>query len=251
METSNSLITNYMCIRHVLSYPHFKFEFTYKDGKPFLRVLDTSIKRVNMPANTAPRPVAAPMPAQEKEALPVPEVQRDLKTIGLVFRPDEQTYPYFIVDAVQGTLNEEGQFAGKVERLDLGKFVDTEVFGEEDKQLLQLLRKLSDSEVNKYLNRNSPFSGIWDNIVQTNGADLPDETRMLIHEYLHPKLVKIWTENQATEEAGGVYLFKDLSNAEAYLAMHTRRLMSFGVPLVNGKIFQVNEALSKIDRAPL
>ena len=26
-----------------------KFEFTYKDGKPFLRVLDTSIKRVNAP----------------------------------------------------------------------------------------------------------------------------------------------------------------------------------------------------------
>ncbi len=36
-----------------------------------------------------------------------------------------------------------------------------------------------------------------------------------------------------------------------YLAMHTARLMSFGVQRVNGKIFEVNDALSLIDRAPL
>lgn len=62
---------------------------------------------------------------------------------------------------------------------------------------------------------------------------------------------KFWTENQATGEAGGVYLFEDLPSADAYLAMHTQRLQSFGVLLVNGKIFQVNEPLSQIDRAPL
>jgi hypothetical protein len=62
---------------------------------------------------------------------------------------------------------------------------------------------------------------------------------------------KIWTENQAAGEAGGIYLFKDVPSAEAYLAMHTARLMSFGVQRVNGKIFEVNDALSLIDRAPL
>ena len=62
---------------------------------------------------------------------------------------------------------------------------------------------------------------------------------------------KIWTENQATGEAGGIYLFKDVPSAEAYLAMHTARLMSFGVQRVNGKVFEVNDALSLIDRAPL
>ena len=62
---------------------------------------------------------------------------------------------------------------------------------------------------------------------------------------------KIWTENQAAGEAGGIYLFTDVPSAEAYLAMHTARLMSFGVQRVNGKIFEVNDALSLIDRAPL
>jgi hypothetical protein len=33
--------------------------------------------------------------------------------------------------------------------------------------------------------------------------------------------------------------------------MHTARLKGFGIPHVNGKIFDVNPTLSAIDRAPL
>lgn len=62
---------------------------------------------------------------------------------------------------------------------------------------------------------------------------------------------KIWTENPAINEAGGIYLFEDESSAEAYLVMHSARLKAVGIPVVNGKIFAVNEALSKIDRAPI
>ena len=61
----------------------------------------------------------------------------------------------------------------------------------------------------------------------------------------------IWTESPATGEAGGIYLFADRPSAEAYVAMHTARLKSFGITPVNGKIFAVNEVLSAIDRAPL
>ena len=43
----------------------------------------------------------------------------------------------------------------------------------------------------------------------------------------------------------------DRPSAEVYLAMHTARLKGFGVPQVNGKIFDVNAELSAIDRAPL
>lgn len=64
-------------------------------------------------------------------------------------------------------------------------------------------------------------------------------------------LWKIWTENEATGEAGGIYLFEDIPSAEAYLAMHSARLKDFGVPQVNGKIFAVNQALSQIDRGPV
>ena len=91
---------------------------------------------------------------------------------------------------------------GKVEKLDLTKFVNTELFSEDDKQLLQQVRKLQSTEINKYLDRNSPFSGIWENIIHTDGDDLPEETKALIAEYLQPKLKKIFEE-----QAGNNFIF--------------------------------------------
>lgn len=170
-----------------------KFEFTYKDGKPFLKVLDTSIKRVapgTVPAKPAEAFVVPDMPAEEV----VPE-ERPLKRLGVVFNFNAATYPYFEVDAIQGEANEEqNKYLGKVEKVDLTKFVNTEVFNEEDKQLVQQVRKLQTVEINKYLDRNSPFSGIWENIIHTDGDDLPEETKALIAEYLQPKLKKIFEE---------------------------------------------------------
>jgi hypothetical protein len=62
---------------------------------------------------------------------------------------------------------------------------------------------------------------------------------------------KIWTENNDTQEAGGVYLFDSMENAKSYLAMHSARLQSFGITNIRSKIFQVNTDLSKINHAPL
>jgi non-specific serine/threonine protein kinase len=50
--------------------------------------------------------------------------------------------------------------------------------------------------VNKYINRNSPFSGFWENIIHTEGDELPEETKTLITEYFLPKLKKICNENE-------------------------------------------------------
>lgn len=60
---------------------------------------------------------------------------------------------------------------------------------------------------------------------------------------------KIWTENKETKEAGGIYLFADEANANRYLEKHTARLASFGYTNIRGKIFSVNEPLSKITKA--
>ncbi|MBS4192414.1 monooxygenase [Bacillus sp. FJAT-49705] len=64
-------------------------------------------------------------------------------------------------------------------------------------------------------------------------------------------LWKIWTENAAAKESGGVYLFKTKEDAEKYLEMHSARLESFGITDIRGKIFEVNEALSLINSAPI
>ena len=62
---------------------------------------------------------------------------------------------------------------------------------------------------------------------------------------------KIWTENQAEQRAGGIYLFADHASATAYLDMHRARLASFGVSDIRAQLFAVGDALSRIDRAPL
>lgn len=61
---------------------------------------------------------------------------------------------------------------------------------------------------------------------------------------------KIWTEDANSKQAGGIYLFESEETAKAYLEMHTTRLKSFGIPEVNGKIFDVNETLTNITHGP-
>ncbi|MFC4262974.1 SNF2-related protein [Ferruginibacter yonginensis] len=176
-----------------------KFEFIYKDGKPFLKVLDTSIKRVA--ASTSPTTNVAPLrtntfvPITSAPVAEKVEVSKQRLRLGVVFNFNVKNYPGFTVEAVQGEPDDDNKkFIGKTAKIDLTKFVDTEGFSEDDKLLFQQIRKLQDNEINKYLNRNSPFSGIWENIIHTDGDDLPEETKVLITEYLHPKLKKLFDE---------------------------------------------------------
>ncbi|HEX5026278.1 MAG TPA: SNF2-related protein [Agriterribacter sp.] len=170
-----------------------KFEFSYKDGKPFLRVLDASIKRSNpVPADATRQQQVI----EEKETITAEEESPlfNSNRIGVVFNETNGVYPSFGIDAITGETDDSGtNFIGKIEKLDLGKFVNADSYTDHDKQLLQQIRKLNESEVNKYVSRNSPFSGIWENIIHHEDDDLPEETKSLISEYWYPKLVKLFS----------------------------------------------------------
>ncbi|MFC7420575.1 monooxygenase [Iodobacter arcticus] len=62
---------------------------------------------------------------------------------------------------------------------------------------------------------------------------------------------KIWTENESTKDAGGIYLFQNEETATAYLDKHTARLKGFGVSEVHAKIFDINLDLSNITKGPV
>jgi len=169
-----------------------KFEFNYKDGKPFLRVLDTSIKRI-----ASPQPLARPQMekvADVEEEDPAPKQQVISKRLGVVLNFSKKAYPYFTLDLVEGEMDEESKLTGTVEKLELGKYINTDAYTEEDRNLVNMARKLQDGEIDKYVSRNSPFSGIWENIIHHEDDELPEETRRLIIEYLFPKLKKLFTE---------------------------------------------------------
>lgn len=168
-----------------------KFEFIYKEGKPFLKVIDSSVLRVspgfsNKPATAIQTPDAAPTTVAIKN-----------KQAALVFNANEKLFPFVSIDVVQGNFDEERKsFIGHVEKLDLSKFINTDPFSEKDRQLIQQARKLQQQEINKYLNRNSPFSGFWENIIHQENEEYPEETKLLIAEFLHPKLRRIFEENK-------------------------------------------------------
>ena len=170
-----------------------KFEFIYKEGKPFLKVLDSSIKRVNPTFSNSVR-----VDTTEKVAeISATTFAAKGKQAALVFNANEKSFPFVSIDVVQGEYDEEKQaFIGRVEKMDLTKFINIDPFSQKDKQLIQHARKLQQSEINKYLNRNSPFSGFWENIIHQENEELPEETKMLIAEFLHPKLKRIIEENE-------------------------------------------------------
>jgi non-specific serine/threonine protein kinase len=168
-----------------------KFEFSYKDGKPYLRVLDRDIKRV-----AAPVPLATPRFEQVEVAEEEPKAKEHIiaKKLGLVFNFQKAAYPFFGIDLIEGEMDEEGSFAGNIEKMELSRYIETEGYSEEDKNLLQAVRKLQDPEIDKYVSRNSPFAGFWENIIHHEDDELPAETKALIAEYLLPKIKKLFTD---------------------------------------------------------
>jgi hypothetical protein len=93
-----------------------KFAFSYMEGKPFLRVLDPSIKRVEAPVAGRAQQAAPPPPPPD-----IVVTQR----VGVVFNANETLYPFFRMDLVSGEVNEEQNgFVSLVNKLDLTKYID-------------------------------------------------------------------------------------------------------------------------------
>jgi hypothetical protein len=91
-----------------------------------------------------------------------------------------------------------------------------------------------------------PYAGPW-------GADMAGAMDGLAQDIAaEPGLVwKIWTENAAEGRAGGIYVFETAEAAEAYREKHARRLATFGITGIVARSFAINDALSRITRAPL
>ncbi|MBD0332107.1 MAG: helicase SNF2, partial [Chitinophagaceae bacterium] len=170
-----------------------KFEFNYKEGKPFLRVLDTSIKRIaTAPLSTFSKAHQVETTTTEAEVLP----QRNLQTkrLAVVFNFNKKGYPHFSIDLIEGEFDEEKVLIGTAEKLELSRYINVDAYNEQDKNIITLVRKLQDVEVNKYINRNSPFSGFWENIIHHEDEELPKDTKVLMNEYIFPKLKKLFMD---------------------------------------------------------
>ncbi len=169
-----------------------KFEFVFKDGKPFLRVLDSRIKRINTITDTN-KPVPVPQKQETETAVETEtETVQPLLRLGFVINFNKKAYPFFSIEAISGEPNDDQNgFAGRVEVLDVSRYVDPSAYTEADNSLLNTIRKVQDTEINKYISRNTPFNDIRENMALPEGDEIPAETKQLVNEYLIPRLKKL------------------------------------------------------------
>lgn len=162
-----------------------KFAFSYVNGKPFLRVLDASLKKIHRQVPVSASPAGDDEDNGRQEA---PARHR----LAVVFSDTRQEFPYLGVMLVQGETNEEADaFISPVKRVDLNRYMDYYAYSYPDRELITRARKLQTSELNKYLNRNSPFAALWENIYIEDGENLPEDTRHLILDYMYSRIKKL------------------------------------------------------------
>ncbi|MEZ5047379.1 MAG: DEAD/DEAH box helicase [Chitinophagaceae bacterium] len=160
-----------------------KFEFYYQNEKPFLKVLDKNIKKVNTTLQEKYTSHSSPAISKENYA----------KHIGLVINLNEQKFPNFSFEVIEGELGiNESLFAGAITSLDTSKYIPLEKYTKEDREILSQVRKVQKPELEKFITKNSPFGSIWENIVPTQDEYNQHDTKKLILEYLHPKLLSLF-----------------------------------------------------------
>ncbi len=167
-----------------------KFEFTYENGKPFLRVLDKSIKKVNTPIKEVVKEERKPVaPAAEVD---VATVEKEELRLGIVLDKKVKWYPFLQVSLVSGIAddNEQG-FADKVESIELQQYVDAHKFSIEERELIPIARKFHPAELLKYLKKNLPFGDLLDDYTQVLKEIPEHDVKEQLWEYLLPKYHKL------------------------------------------------------------
>ncbi|RYE23236.1 MAG: helicase SNF2 [Sphingobacteriales bacterium] len=176
-----------------------KFTFTYEGGKPFLRVLDASIKKVAPAENYKLMPSLPNKAAAAATAVADTDTARKVeesKRLGIVLDPTVSWYPFVDIALVAGNEDDEGKsFVGPIEKLELQQYINALRYKESDRELLPTLRKFTPEEVLKYLKKNLPFGDFLDDYVQVLKEQPADEIKDQVWEYLLPKYQKLLERN--------------------------------------------------------
>ena len=160
-----------------------KFTFTYENGKPFLRVLDTTIQKV-----ATARKEAVP----ERNSVAVAQTPPEDLRLGIYIDTDTENFPYVEVGLLAMKVDEKDpDLAMGMEKLELNQYINPLRFKDDEREILPTIRKFSKDELVKYLRKNLPFGDLLhdnDNLLTgVPDADIAEQA----WEYLLPKYQKI------------------------------------------------------------
>lgn len=167
-----------------------KFEFTYENGKPFLRVLDSSIKKVSAPAKE-PKKEIAPKKEEAVATKDVPE-EEELR-LGIVLDTTASWYPFINVALISGKTGEDEQegFLNGIEVLELQQYINAHKYRQDEREMIPSIRKFHPVEILKYLKKNLPFGDLYDEYQEVL-KDVPaDDVKEEVWEYVLPKYQRL------------------------------------------------------------
>ena len=158
-----------------------KFTFTYENGKPFLRVLDPTLKKV-----------ATAAPVYKPAAIVAEPVKEEDRALGIVVDATVNWYPFVHVTLIDGLTDEDGtKYLDGIHKLELNQYVNPMVYDEAERDLIPVVRKFSPEEIMKFLRKNLPFGDFMDDYRETLKDVPPEDTKEQVWEYLLPKYKKI------------------------------------------------------------
>jgi non-specific serine/threonine protein kinase len=170
-----------------------KFTFTYENNKPFLRVLDPSIKKVSAAPERAKQEMSRVAASAAATATASAATITEEKNLGIVLDTSVSWYPGAAINLITGETDEdEKRFVGSIEKLPLHQYIAAAMYKEADRELIPTARKFLPEEILKYLRKNLPFGDFLDDHT-TVLKDLPNaEVREQVWEYLLPKYQKLF-----------------------------------------------------------
>ena len=145
-----------------------KFAFTYENGKPFLRVLDPTIKKVSQAATASSMAATTTTVATET---PAPEAMPEKLAaelhLAILIKINENRLPFVTFNPATAyyDLADPTQLL-RIEPIDTTQYINPQRYKDTERDILPMLKKVEHGEVVKYIQKNSPFT-------QVEGADAP------------------------------------------------------------------------------
>ncbi len=167
-----------------------KFEFSYTEGRPTLRLLDPSIKKIVVPVSE-PEPAMQVLAAVEEEKVETKTQQR----IGIVADATRKLFPGVEFRLVAGEAEgDTHSFNGGIETLDLQQYISVTRFPQRDRDLIATVRKQSPAETLKYLKKTMPFGDLWDDPAEVLREDINPELGDAVWEFLLPRYHRLLSQ---------------------------------------------------------
>lgn len=166
-----------------------KFTFTYDNGKPFLRVLDTSLKKVAVADSSAQKQFVA---RQQQQQQVVEEVKPEDRSLGIVIDTNVPWYPFVNFTLIDGLTDEDGaKYLGAIHKLELSQYINPLAYKEAERDLIPVIRKFAPDEILKFLKKNLPFGDFLDDYKEVLKEEPGEDVKEQVWEYLLPKYKKI------------------------------------------------------------